>query len=36
MSNERNKWTYIDIKLAGITFHYTTILKIIIRTDLNI
>ena len=32
MSNDRNKWTYIDIKLAGITFLYITISKqIIIR-----
>ena len=27
MSNDRNKWTYIDIKLAGITFLYITISK---------
>ena len=27
MSNDRNKWTYIDIKLAGITFLYITTYK---------
>ena len=27
MSNDRNKWTYIDIKLAGITFLYIAISK---------
>ena len=30
MSNDRNKWTYIDIKLASITFLYITISKQII------
>ena len=27
MSNDRNKWTYIDIELAGITFLYITFSK---------
>ena len=36
MSNDRNKWTYIDIKLAGITFLYITISKQIIKLSSKI